>query len=369
MLSSIDWEAMQSQPRWAMAALGSALAIVLGGCGTPGAPQPPSLNLPERVTDLSAMRAGNQVSLTWSMPKRSTDKLIMKGQVAVRVCRREGAGSCNDAGSLTLAPSADGSWSETLPPSLTEGAARELSYFVELKNHAGKSAGLSDAAVVLAGQPPAPIVGLRIEMHKQGAVLHWTPNDESAAVRLQRRLLTPPAAKPKENLTAPPQEAVEQSLLIEDARQGQALDKSIRFGETYEYRVQRVSRVTVDGKQLELSGEWSAPVRVEAIDVFPPAVPTGLVAVAVRSENGGPAAIDLSWEPDAEADVAGYIVYRHEEAGSWQRISPSEPVVGPAFRDAQVQAGHSYHYAVSAIDLGGHESARSAEIEQAARSQ
>jgi len=360
---------MRSQPRWALTALGCALALVLAGCGTPGAPQPPSLNLPERVTDLSAMRAGNQVSLSWSMPRRSTDKLIMKNQVAARICRREGAGSCDDAGSLMLTPGSDASWSETLPPSLTEGTPRELSYFVELKNRAGKSAGLSDPAVVLAGQPPAPVAGLRIEMRKQGAVLHWAPNDEAAGVRLQRRLLTIPVAKPKESLTAPPPEAVEESLLVEDARQGQALDKSIRFGESYEYRAQRVSRVSVSGKQLELSGEWSAPVRVEAIDIFPPAVPTGLVAVAVTSENGGPAAIDLSWEPDAESDVAGYIVYRREGAAPWQRLSPAEPVVGPAFHDAQVQTGHSYFYSVSAVDQGGHESARSTEIEQAASNQ
>jgi hypothetical protein len=219
--------------------------------------------------------------------------------------------------------------------------------------------------VALAGAPPSPVADLRVEMRKQGAVVHWAPDDEAAAVRLQRKLLTPPATKPKESLGGPPPEPLEQNLLIEDVRQGQALDKSIHFGETYEYRAQRVSRVTVAGTTLELTSELSPPVRIEAMDVFPPATPTGLVAVAVRPENGGPAAIDLSWEPDAEADVAGYVVYRREDDGSWQRISPSEPVVGPAFHDAQVQPGHTYRYAVSAVDEGGHESARSADIEQA----
>ena len=48
------------------AALPAALGIlsIISGCGTPGAPMPPSLKLPDPVTDLSALRTGNQVSLT-----------------------------------------------------------------------------------------------------------------------------------------------------------------------------------------------------------------------------------------------------------------------------------------------------------------
>ncbi|MGH9591205.1 MAG: hypothetical protein ACRD25_12475, partial [Terracidiphilus sp.] len=51
---------------WAAAAL--AAGIVMSGCGLPGAPQPPSLNLPRKVKDLTAERAGGQVSLEWTMP-------------------------------------------------------------------------------------------------------------------------------------------------------------------------------------------------------------------------------------------------------------------------------------------------------------
>jgi hypothetical protein len=361
----VDWEAMSSWVRWAAeAALGLALAVVLAGCGTPGAPLPPSLNLPDRVTDLSAARVGSKVSLSWTVPKKSTDKLILKDAIVARVCRREGSGVCVDAGTLSLAPGADATWSETLPQALDQGAPRLLSYLVELKSKQGRSAGMSNDAVVLAGVPPAPVEGFSAEVHKAGIVLHWTPDRDTAAIRLRRTLLTPPATKPQEGLLAPPPEPSQQNLLIEDAHQGSALDKSIRFGEAYEYRAQRVTRVTVDGKTLELEGELSAAVEVDAKDVFPPAMPTGLVAVAMRAENGNPAAIDLSWEPDAENDVAGYIVYRRTDSGGWGRISPAEPLVGPAFHDAQVEAGHTYHYAVSAIGQNRHESERSAETEE-----
>jgi hypothetical protein len=91
---------------WVVLALAAGLAV--SGCGTPGTPQPPSLNLPELVSDLSASRAGNQVTLTWTTPKRSTDKLLLKGNGTARVCRREGSGAVSRPGNgrLLLAPRA-----------------------------------------------------------------------------------------------------------------------------------------------------------------------------------------------------------------------------------------------------------------------
>jgi len=360
---------MNSCERGLGAALAVALALMMAGCGTPGAPQAPSLNLPQPVMDLSAIRAGDQVSLFWTMPKKNTDKLVIKGAVTVRVCRQEGVGPCVDAGTVTMAPGAAGSHSETLPALLSAGTPRVLKYFVELKNRNGRSAGLSNAVETLAGGPPDPVRGFTAEVRKAGVVLSWTPDGENAAVRLQRKLLTPPATKPQQGLMSPPPEPLEQNLLVEDGLQrdgalGRALDKSIHFGETYEYRAQRVARLTVNGNTMELAGELSPPVRVEAKDVFPPEVPTGLAAVATTGENGGEVAIDLSWTPDSEADVAGYVVYRREGDAAWERISAAEPVAGLAFHDAHVQVGRTYIYAVSAVDQDGHESARSAEARE-----
>jgi hypothetical protein len=356
---------VQNFGRLAPAAL-LAAGLVLAGCGMPGAPLPPSLNLPDPIADLAAVRAGNQVSLAWTMSQRNTDKLLLKGNVEVRVCRQERQGVCAPAGDLQLAPGVRGSFTETLPPAQASGAPRPLAYLVELKNRNGRSAGLSNAAVVLAGEAPAPVTGLEAKVQKNGVHLRWAPaplEPSLAAVRLHRKLLTPPAAKPQQGPLAPPPEPLEQSLLVE-AGASRALDQDIRFGQAYEYRAQRVARVAVDGRALELAGPLSAPLRVEALDVFPPAVPTGLAAVATAAETGSEASIDLSWQPGTEADLAGYAVYRREADGAWQRISSAQPLVAPAFHDAKVQAGHTYRYAVSAIDQGGHESAHSAEAEE-----
>jgi hypothetical protein len=354
-----------------------AAGSMLTGCGTPGAPQPPSLNLPERVTDLAATRAGNRVSLTWTMPKRNTDKLLLRANVPVpvRFCRKEGSGVCAPVGPvIALAPGINASFTDTLPAALAAGAPRPLSYFVELNNSNGRSAGLSNAAQLLAGEAPEPVTGLSAEVRKQGVILRWTataPAAQEPVIRLHRKLLTPSAAKPHEGILAPQPEPLEQSLLVDScAPEGtvaslcRALDKGIRFGQSYEYRAQRVARVTVDGKTFELASELSAPVRIAALDIFPPEVPTGLAAVATTGENDASPAIDLSWQPATDTDLAGYAVYRREGEAAWQRISPGEPLVPPAFHDTQVQAGHTYHYAVSSIDRGGHESARSAETEE-----
>jgi hypothetical protein len=352
----------------AMVSAAAALAVVwmgcCAGCGTPAAPQPPSLNLPVPVSDLTASRTGNQVTLHWTMPRRTTDKLLLKEKVPARVCRQSAAPSVCEAasGEILIAPGTEGGFTETLPAALATGPARALNYFVELKNARNRSAGLSNAAAVLAGAAPAPVEGLRAELRKDGVVLHWAGENAenlSASIRLHRTLLNPlPAASQQSNLLSAPPEPVQQNLLIEAAGAGRALDASVRFGQTYTYSAQRVAHVKVGDTMLELAGELSAPLRIEVKNVFPPAVPVGLAAVASAGENG--VFIDLSWQPDTESDLAGYIVYRRSEDGAWTRLT-AKPSVAPAFHDSQVLPGERYRYAVSAIDQAGQESARSRE--------
>jgi hypothetical protein len=374
---------MRAIERWAkypaLAALATTFsaAVALVGCGTPGAPLPPSLKLPDPVTNLAAVRTGNEVALTWTMPKKNTDKLLIKGNITVLICRKLGTGACENvpASGLSFAPDAKATFTETLPAALASGSPRPLTYFVQPLSPRGRSAGPSNAAHVLAGEAPAAVTGLSAHLRKQGAVLEWTAGSSDGqsdtVVRLHRRLLTPQpagsAAKPssKQGLLAPDKEPLEQTLLVDSPGEpGRAIDKTIRFGETYEYRAQRVARVVVDGQPVELAGPLSAPIRVEAIDTFPPPIPTGLAAVATAADSTTGASIDLSWLPVTEADLAGYAVYRREGNADWQRISPPQPVIGPAFHDAQVQPGHTYRYAVTAIDQAGHESARSVETEE-----
>jgi hypothetical protein len=344
-------------------------ASALAGCGMPGAPLPPSLNLPIPVNDLSAVRTGSQVALSWTMPTKTTDKVLLKGNITVRVCRNEtSVAPCSVAAALQLAPGADATFTDTLPAPLASSQPRALTYFVELVNRKSRSAGLSNGAVVLAGEAPLAIESLTAEMSKEGVLLRWAPapaESSPVAVRLVRRLLTAPEKKSDQSPLAQPAEPLVQTLLVEpSARSDRTLDTNIRFGETYEYRAQRVARVTVGGSTLELAGPLSLPLRIDAVNVFPPSAPKGLAAVATAGENGSGPAIDLSWLPGAEPNLSGYSVYRRDSAATdsnWQRISPAQPVVGPGYHDPNVQPGHTYAYSVTAIDQDGRESARSVE--------
>jgi hypothetical protein len=305
------------------------------------------------------------------MPKNDTSKVALKANeaVAVRVCRAEGAGVCVAAGELNVLPGAKGSFTETLSGPLAGGTPRALNYFVELKNKRGRSAGMSNAATVLAGLAPSAVASLSAEVRRDGVALHWTPEageGSLSAVRLVRKLVSPQAvAKQKQGPLAPAIEPAEESLLVTaGSARGGALDKGARFGESYEYRAQRVVWGMAGDKKLELDGPLSAPVHVDVVNVFAPAVPEGLAAVANPGANGSAASIDLSWQPDTESYLAGYAVYRREGAGEWRRVSGAQPVVGPGFHDANVQAGHTYEYAVTALGDNGHESARSAAAQE-----
>lgn len=347
--------------------------FLLSGCGTPAAPQPPSLKLPEPVSNLTAVRAGNDVTLHWTMPRKTTDHLLIQGPVTASICRRESAAqACTPVGHASDSPRAETEFHDPLPAALSQGSPRELVYFVELLSPKGKSAGPSNAAIVLAGQAPGPISGLSAQVRANGVAFHWENGDEAdhlTDVRLHRKLLTVSKVKerPQSGITQTEQEPVLRDLLSPPPDPGQqtgALDTSAHFGESYEYTAQRVVQVTLDaqnGKQtFELDGPVSVPIKVDVIDTFPPAIPQELVAVYVPEQH----AIDLSWQPDTEPDLAGYIVYRSTGDSDWVRISGSAPVIGPAYRDLTAEKGHIYSYAVSAIDLIGHESKRSAEAKE-----
>jgi len=177
---------------------------------------------PGRVGDLSAVRTGNQVALTWSTPKRDTDKVPLKGNVTVRICRNESvAAGCSAAATLQVAPDAGGAFTDTLPPALAEGAPRVVTYFVELDNRKGRTAGLSNGAQVLAGEAPAAVDGLAAEMRRDGVLLRWAPAPPDAgpvAVRLVRKLVSPPApaaAKSTHAALASRPEPAERTLLVE----------------------------------------------------------------------------------------------------------------------------------------------------------
>jgi hypothetical protein len=103
---------------------------------------------------------------------------------------------------------------------------------------------------------------------------------------------------------------------------------------------------------------------VTAVDIEPPAPPTGLAAVP--SEGG----INLIWEPNGELDLGGYLVLRREPGDATLRQLTETPIPQARYRDADVRPGARYIYSVVAVDTRlplPNVSAQSAVVEDTAR--
>ncbi len=104
----------------------------------------------------------------------------------------------------------------------------------------------------------------------------------------------------------------------------------------------------------------AAAREVDYRDVFAPPVPAGLVALA----DAG--AVRLVWDESRAPDLAGYRLYRRRGDGPWRPLT-AEPVTAVEYTDADVAAGETYRYRVTAIDALGNESEPGAETEALAR--
>jgi len=95
---------------------------------------------------------------------------------------------------------------------------------------------------------------------------------------------------------------------------------------------------------------------VEVRDVSAPARPTGL---AVLPREGG---LEVLWSPSAEADLAGYRVYREAPGGPPEKVAD----VGSgraAWLDETAERGVVYRYTVTVLDQAGNESERAEPVE------
>lgn len=359
----------------ALSAAALLLAGLLTGCALEAAPSPPSLKIPTPVKDLTAARAGDTVTLRWTMPKHTTDKALLQGPQTVLVCRAEVPVApdtpCRPVATLHFAPGQAASWTGALPPALLAVTPRLLAYSIELYSPWKKTAGPSNVADVVAGMPPPPVGLLRLTTRKDGIVMHWQPAspEPHMLMRIHRSLVEPPHAKqphPSAGNMAGEGPAPEQVLEISLSRSdhGQAIDRDAALNHTYTYVLQRVLELKVNGAGAELPGAPSQPVTVDAKNLFAPAAPRDLEAVADAQAR----AIDLSWQPSPESDVTGYAVYRRAggSGAAWHRISPVKPLLAaPAWHDTQVEPGISYEYAVTAISSNGLASPRSAPVSEA----
>jgi hypothetical protein len=377
--------------------LGIAGLLPLAGCASIGPPEAPSLELPKPPTDLRAARKGDTVTLTWTVPARTTERQSVKYLGKTQVCRSliPAFKQCGtEVGNA--APPADfeskirsgkkqtASFVDTLPSTLEREHPRDfITYAVAVLNEAGRGAGLSNAVKVPLVPTLPPFARFAATMTAQGVLISWQcpPASERRTgieyiFRIYRKEDTPPAANESKIADVPATACAEGpdglapltnsgSLDLAprtDPQQNPVttfLDQTFEWEKTYIYRGTVVSVIESAGKpSVEVEGLDTPEVKIFAHDIFPPAVPAGLQAVF--SGPGQAPFIDLIWTPAADADLAGYNVYRHEAGQPPVKLN-AVLIRTPAFRDLNIIAGKIYFYSVSAVDERGNESARSEE--------
>ncbi len=338
-------------------------------CGTPGAPRPPSLDLPRPPEDLAAARKGSKVTLVWTPSEENTDGTLVRRAGPTSVCRGlndfpmtacvQAVGEVN-TGARAPVKSPGGPpkavFTDILP------AQRQLqfptgfaTYAVEALNRRGRTAGLSNQVQVPLAPTLPPPAQVQPHVTAEGvditAVLPEpvpTSPDLLFDYHVYRRL---------EGSTG----AIDLGLPTLQVTPGETrldfIDRTVEWEKTYFYHLAAVTTVTQNGKQIaRVEGDDSPEIKVLVHDIFPPAQPVGVQAV--YSGPGQQPFIDLTWASNQEPDLAGYNVYRRENGGEWTRIN-SELVKAPAFRDTDVEPGHTYFYSVTAVDLRGNEGPKS----------
>jgi hypothetical protein len=132
-------------------------------------------------------------------------------------------------------------------------------------------------------------------------------------------------------------------------------DTRLAWGEKRCYVVRTAEKID----EAVVESVASPEVCVTPVDTFPPAAPKTLQSVASVG------AITLIWEPNAERDLAGYIVLRGAGESDLEPMNAS-PITATQFKD-DLAPGTRHVYAVLAVDKAGNASAISNLVEDTAR--
>lgn len=337
------------------------------GCGVPGAPLPPSAEIPKFVGDLKAQRKGATVTLTWTTPTETSDGELIRKPGKMLVQRALGSGLADlqfhTISELPLPPTLNegrgdqATAKDTLTDALRSGGAEFAVYSILAQGRNGKSFGVPNRVSVPLMRSLPPPKNVAASLVPMGVMLKWEADLPQAAgsapeiqqFKVMRRLQGPNEAVLVKQIAA--------------SSEGELVDDTIEWEKTYQYWITPITLWQTENRKGVIEGDDSAIVEILAHDSFPPAAPTGLQAVfSAVPQNSF---IDLTWTANTEPDLAGYNVYRHSGNGPPVKIN-SELVKTPRYPDPGIQPGMKYFYSVSAVDLRGNESGESEETSETA---
>ena len=309
------------------AALVAGVALVAVSCGYVGDPLPPALNIPQPVQDLRAQQVESKIDAAFTIPLKTTENLAITGIAAVeiRVGRIPDGGWNSDAwaaGAKSIAVDASKPGPAETSIDVREFAGQEVVLAVRMANKKGRSSAWSNLVTLRVETPVITPTEFNADSAVNGAILAWKGWDGPVIV-------------------------YRDGTAIGEGTNGQFADPRALLGKVYNYEIQ--------ARGDKALGRKTGPKTLTVEDRFPPAAPTGLNVAA------GAGTLELSWNPNPEADILGYTVQR--AAGDGKFIAVANQLDAPAFTDRDVQRGSRYRYMVSAVDLRKNQSVTSQEVE------
>lgn len=316
----------------------------------------PVLVEPSPPVDLQAQVQRRIVVLTWTRPTTNVDGTALKGLASFRISRQQ-------TEPQTSAPSIIATVKSDRPANAVvsgnryafadEGVVVGAKYAYQVgsvnrRGIVGPQSAEATARVTIEIEAPS---NLRAEAGERTIRLSWSPSARRADG-------SPIAGIPGYNIYrgTNPGRYGPRPINREPVRGTQFNDTDLVNDRTYYYIVRAVENQEPPWQE----GLQSSEVSADPVDLTPPAPPQG-----VRAVPGPGAVVSLSWEPNRESDLLGYLVYRSDGPNRRPRRLVETPNAVPALNDRSVQSGRRYTYTVTAVDASSrrNESAPSSEIE------
>ncbi len=332
---------MTSRKHIAGAILLTGTLFLAGGCGYKTKPVPPDSIVPKAIEDLRYSVSEKGVTLTWTYPVatiRGSDLTDISSFDMYRavVPMNDYCSTCPiPFGEPVELPGgivdAEGRRQATYETALLRSGHK---YFFKVQSRTSWWAASGDSNIVsfvwhIPAKAPA---GVETEGADGSVTLRWQPvtqlmDEEAVAYPIRYQLL-----RSSDNVSF--------AAIGEAVSETTSVDKRVKNGETYYYKVQSVIMV----EENAVGGGLSEVVSAKPLDLTPPASPTGVTVV--RTAGG----IKVFWDKSPEADVHGYRVYRRAADEKKAQLIGEVQAVYTIFEDTDVPRDRSFYYSVTAYD-------------------
>ena len=308
------------------------------GCAYVGAPLPPTLKIPERVSVVNARQHADRIVIGFIVSGKSTDDLVLKHLREIELRYGPPAATMDrwaaESKRIPVEPPAAKGWELKAPIAGFED--KDIVVAVRVVGPSGRVGAWSEPLTLHVVPAPATPV-LQAAAGPAGITLRWPAAGAPPGTAWRVFRQTKGDEKPLQVAMATAPEWLDANATTEDQQ--------------YSYQIQALAPAGKGAAESDMSNTASLTYK----DVFPPEPPTGLTAIA------GVNSIELAWEPCREPDLKAYQIWRAEESGPLVKLA--EVAGDVTYTDKQVVSGRRYRYAVSGSDTKGNTSKPGAAVE------